>query len=239
MAGIVVFIRSMHALGDQLVAYPLLYQLHQQYPNHRVTVVAHDPVGSYYAQLPWVHQFVHATTAAQKYRSIPKDTQIFIALHHSSELYSLLGAFKRWGIANYTALAQRLQHHLGPYTTFTCILGPAETDELAQLQQLNLPNFRLLVSRPLADIADLCVNAKLIVANDCGPSHIAQNTGTPYVGLFNEPNPEWFWQRPNTRAVTPPLGTIDIQSVSIERVEAACCNALKNISTARATTMAA
>lgn len=321
MAGIVVFIRSMHALGDQLVGYPLLYQLHQQYPNHRVTVVAHDPVGNYYTQLPWVHQFVHATMAAQKYRSIAKDTEIIIALHHSSELYSLLGAikrvpvrlgfknkratdflwthrlpkdinqyiglanlqllgqlhpfdtgqaarhsmawlasqkntpvehtdvvfmvgggagaFKRWGIANYTALAQRLQHHLGPNTTFTCILGPAETSELAQLQQINTPHLRLMVSRPLAEIADLCLNAKLIVANDCGPSHIAQNTGTPYVGLFNEPNPEWFWQRPNTRAVTPPQGTIDIQSVSIECVEAACCNALKNISNESKTAMVA
>lgn len=304
MSDIVVFIRSMHALGDQLVAYPLLYQLHQLYPNSRVTVVAHDPVEAHYRHLPWVHRFVQANTAAEKYRNIPKGTRLLIALHHTSELYSLLGAlkripqrlgfknkratdflwththpkninqyiglanlqllgqlkpfdpaetargciqwlaqqkeaptahtdvvfivgggagaFKRWGITNYTTLANRLQQRLGPGTTFTFVLGPAEETELAELQRLNRPEFHLLVNRPLSALADVCLNAKLIVANDCGPSHIAQNSGTPYVGLFNEPNPEWFWQRGNTLAVTPPNGTIDIQSVSVEQVETSC-----------------
>ncbi len=132
------------------------------------------------------------------------------------------GAFKRWGVANYTALADRLIQHMGPQTTFTFVLGPAEEEELSQLQGLNRPEFKLLVSRPLSEIADLALHAKLIVANDCGPSHIAQNACVPYVGLFNEANPEWFWQRSNTRAVIPDGPVADIQLITVEQVERAC-----------------
>ena len=308
MPNIVVFIRSMAFFGDQLVTYPLLYQLNALYPDHRITVVAHDPVGQHYEHLPWVHHFVLATTKKARYQAIPPHTDMVIALHHSSEQYALIcaakriktrlgfsnkrlfdflwththkkdineyiglanlqllrtlqpfnpqdaargcmqwlarqkttpvqhsdvvfmagggaGAFKRWGIHNYTALADHLKNRLGPDTTFTFVLGPAEENERQQLQQLARPDFRTLVSRPLADIADLCLNARLIVANDCGPSHIAQNSGTPYVGLFNEPNPEWFWARPTTRAVTPATGTIDIQAISVPQVLQACLEAM-------------
>lgn len=304
MPGIVVFIRSMAFFGDQLVTYPLLHQLHKLYPGSQVTVVAHDPVGHHYSHLPWVHRFVQANNWREKYRAIPADTKIVIALHHSSEQYALLaaakriptrlgfknkrvsdfcwthtqkkdindyiglanlqllsklrsfdplsaarsciewiaaqknsrpartdvvfmvgggaGAFKRWGVPNYVALADRLAEHMGPGTTFTFVLGPAEKQELAELSSLARPEFKLLVSRPLAEIADLALHAKLIVANDCGPSHIAQNAGVPYVGLFNEANPEWFWRRGNTKAVTPEGAVSDIQQITVEQVEQAC-----------------
>lgn len=294
--------------GDQLVTYPLLYQLHKLYPHRPVTVVAHDPVAQHYEHLPWVHRFVQADSWQEKYQAMPADTGLVIALHHSSEQYALLaaakrvpnrlgfkakrvfdflwshthkkdineyiglanlrllntfhkfdpteaakgcmewlaaqpaqhkprsdvvfmvgggaGAFKRWGIPNYTALADRLKHRMGPGTMFTFVLGPAEPQELAELQALNRPEFRLLVNQPLAAIAELALHAKLIVANDCGPSHIAQNAGTPYVGLFNEDNPEWFWQRHNTRAVVPQDGSTDISQITLDQVEQACLAAM-------------
>lgn len=304
MSHIVVFIRSMAYFGDQLVTYPLLYQLHKLYPHHPVTVIAHDPVAQHYEHLPWVHRFVQANSFQEKYRAMPADTGMVIALHHSSEQYALLaaakrvpqrlgfkakrvfdfvwshthkkdineyiglanlrllntaknfdpakaargciewlasqltepkphsdvvfmvgggaGAFKRWGVPNYTALADRLIQRMGPHITFTFVLGPAEAEELAQLQAVNRPEFKLLVNQPLAAIAELALRARLIVSNDCGPSHIAQNAGTPYVGLFNEDNPEWFWHRHNTRAVVPDDGSAEIRRITIDQVEQAC-----------------
>lgn len=314
MNNTVVFIRSMHFFGDQLVTYPLLYQLRKSRPDDHVCVVAHDPVQSYYSGLPWVDSFVLASGFTAKYRSMPAHTNLVVALHHSSEQYSLLsavrgarirlgfdnrrafdflwthsckkdsgeyiglanlhllrtlydfspieaaqgcmawiasnktepvqtsdvvfmvgggaGAFKRWGLDNYMALADRLKLLLGSDTTFTFILGPAEAEETALLKQCARPDFRLLVSRPQAEIAHVSLNARLIVANDCGPSHIAQNAGGPYVGIFNEANPEWFWQRGNSRAVVPADGSSDIQAITVDQVYAACGEALSGSSPA-------
>jgi len=309
MAETVVFIRSMQFFGDQLVTYPLLYQLKKSRPSDRICVVAHDPVQSYYTHLPWVDRFVEAKGLKEKYRSMPPDTELVLALHHSSEQYSLLaaarrapmrlgfrnnrafdflwtrswkkdineyiglanlnllrilhdfnpreaardciewiasgktapvqtsdvvfmvgggaGAFKRWGVQNYTALADRLKTLLGPDTTFTFVLGPAETEETAMLRRYARPDFRLLVSCPLAEIAYASLNARLIVANDCGPSHIAQNACGPYVGLFNEHNPEWFWQREDSSLVCPTDGSTNIQAITVDEAYAACRNALQ------------
>ena len=97
-----------------------------------------------------------------------------------------------------------------------------ESEEHAHLMQLNLPNVHLMMSRPLAEIADLCLHARLVVANDCGPSHIAQGSCVPYVGVLCFPNPSWYWNRPYSRAVIPPDGSNDIQHISAARVLAAC-----------------
>ncbi|MBP6019243.1 MAG: glycosyltransferase family 9 protein [Burkholderiaceae bacterium] len=304
MSDSVVFLRSMQYFGDQLAAYPLLYQLKQCRPDHKIRVVAHDPVQAYYADLPWVDEFIQADRFIDKYRAITKKTNLVMALHHSSEKYGALallrwpalrlgfknqrvtdfvwnhswpkdmdeyiglanlnllrrtydfapevaargcmaaiaagaqaststadvvmmpgggaGQFKRWGVRNYVALADQLKTVLGQDASFCFILGPAEVEETAYLQSLARPDFQLLISQPIADIAYVALHSRLIVANDCGPSHLAQNTCRPYVGLFNEPNLEWFWSRDNSASVTPTNGTTDIQSISIAQVFSAC-----------------
>ncbi len=304
MSSTVVFIRSMRFFGGHLVAYPLLYQLKQSRPNDAICVVANDPVQAHYTHLPWVDRFVQANGFRTSYRSIPARAGLVMALHYTSERYSLLstarrarmrlgfrnkrafdflwthsrkkdyneylglanlnllrtvhdfdpidaargciqwiasgrtepvqtsdvvfmvgggaGAFKRWGVHNYMALADRLKGLMGRDTTFTFVLGPDEKQETALLQQHPRPDFRLLVSRPLAEIAQVSLKARLTVANDCGPSHIAQNACGPYVGLFNEPNPQWFWQRKNSASVTPTDGTDNIQAITVDQAYAAC-----------------
>ena len=133
-----------------------------------------------------------------------------------------LGAYKRWRLAHYLDLMGLIERDLGADTRFTFVLGPDESEEHAHLMQLNLPNVQLMMSRPLAEIADLCLHARLVVANDCGPSHIAQGACVPYVGVLCFPNPSWYWDRPYSRAVIPPDGSTDIQHIGAARVWAAC-----------------
>jgi ADP-heptose:LPS heptosyltransferase len=133
-----------------------------------------------------------------------------------------LGAYKRWRLAHYLDLVALLEKDMGADTQFTFVLGPDEREEHAHLQQLAKPNIRLMMSRPLSEIADVCLSTRLVVANDCGPSHIAQNACVPYVCVLAFPNPSWYWERPYCRAVTPSNGIADIQQISAARVLAAC-----------------
>ena len=137
------------------------------------------------------------------------------------------GAFKRWGIQNFVALADLLKARLGTGSRFTFVLGPAESAELAALQALGRPDFELASGRSIPQLTALMLGARLIVANDCGPSHIGQGVCVPYVGVFNEPNPEWFWNRPYSASVCPPPGCNDIQAVPPDEVAQACFSVLQ------------
>lgn len=133
------------------------------------------------------------------------------------------GHYKRWRVDNYLAVLQRMRERFGKHLTCAIVLGPDEKAEHARLQALNLPKVVLMMSRPLPDIARICMTARLVVANDCGPSHIAQGTCAPYVGVINEPNPQWFWARPDSRCVTPgPADVGNIHAITPEQVLRAC-----------------
>ncbi|MFM2090791.1 MAG: hypothetical protein RLZZ127_1280, partial [Planctomycetota bacterium] len=55
--------------------------------------------------------------------------------------------------------------------------------------------------------------ARVVVANDCGPGHLAQMSGAPMVTLFPNPRGDaawrepllrlWWWERPGAVAITP------------------------------------
>ncbi|MVW78650.1 glycosyltransferase family 9 protein [Bordetella sp. 02P26C-1] len=139
------------------------------------------------------------------------------------------GEFKRWGVANFLALADSLKSRLGGDARFSFVLGPAEAAEVGALQALRRPDFELIVGRSIPELASLMLNARLVVANDCGPSHIGQGVCVPYVGVFNEANPEWFWARPYSAAVYPENGVVDIQRVSPARVADACLRVLSSV----------
>ncbi len=132
------------------------------------------------------------------------------------------GHYKRWPIARYVDLADRLVTLLGPDTTFSFVLGPDEQNEYAWLLQLNRPEFRFAMTRPLPEIAHLVLGARLIVANDCGPSHLAQFACVPYVGVFHALNREWFWDRSYSADVLPRSGSTEIGDVAVQDVLDAC-----------------
>ena len=138
------------------------------------------------------------------------------------------GTYKRWRLDAFLALIAPLRQLLGPQTRFAVITGPDERREDERLRAMDLPGVQIERDLPMADIARLALHARLIVANDCGPSHLAQHTGCPYVGIFHEPNPEWFWQRRQSRAVIPSNGNGEIQDVTPEQVLQSCREVLQH-----------
>jgi len=132
------------------------------------------------------------------------------------------GDYKRWPIEHYVALADLLKSTLVPQASFCFVMGPDEAEQYRWLQSLKRSDFVYLMTRPLAEIAQAVMGAKLVVANDCGPSHLAQFAGVPYVGVFHESNREWFWARETSADVLPQDGTCEIKNVTPEQVRNAC-----------------
>jgi len=308
MSDIVVFVRSKSRYGDQIVAFPALYQVKKLWPDKRVRVVSRFEVEDFYTQLPWVDQFVRAEAFGDQVKALPPRASASLTLHHSSERFALInllrrpalrlgfrnrrlgdcvwthshikdtreyiglanlrllstvqehdpeaiarqcfveigrpcagtvqpadivlipgggsGQFKRWSVDHYIALADLLQARLGGNASFTFVLGPDEAAERQRLKHMNRPDFRLECSRSVAELVALMQHARLIVSNDRGPSHIAQGLCVPYVGVFNESNPEWFWARDYTRDVVPEAGESEINSIHPGRVLEACMTVL-------------
>jgi len=132
------------------------------------------------------------------------------------------GDYKRWPIEHYVALANLLKSTLAAQTRFCFVLGPDEAEQHRWLLSLERSDFVCLMTRPIAEIAKAVMSAKLVVANDCGPSHLAQFAGVPYVGLFHESNREWFWTRETSLDVLPQDGTNEIKNVTPKQVLKAC-----------------
>jgi len=266
MQEIIVYIRSRAKFGDQIVAFPALYQLKQWWPQATLRVVAQHEVSDYYRVLPWVDECLQARNLYEMLRVLPRRADMVVCLHHTSERYGLVsllrhskarlgfsngrlldfawthswqknineyiglanlylldtyrplqpqtavrrcfeqiaalappdspgadivlipgggdGDFKRWGLRNFVALADLLKARLGANTRFSFVLGPAETAEEAALRALDRPDFCLVSGRSIPELAALMLNARLVVANDCGPAHIGQGVCVPYVGVF-------------------------------------------------------
>lgn len=138
------------------------------------------------------------------------------------------GAFKRWSLSNYVRLADRLKPLLGGGARFLFVLGKQEAAERDALQAMQRPDFAMAYCRPIAQLSAIMLGARLVVANDCGPSHIAQGAGVPYVGIFNEPNPEWFWHRRGSAFVVPRQPQSGINAITPGEVLTACLNVLEH-----------
>jgi len=128
------------------------------------------------------------------------------------------GEFKKWGVARFYELACTLYARY-PGLVFDFVLGPSETEERQFLEgRLGqaLP-FRIHENLGLADNAALMASSALVIANDCGPSHFAQCLQRPFIGLYCEDNPEWFFPHAQSSAILPEDGG-DIKSITVERV---------------------
>jgi len=296
MQEVVVYIRSMVFLGTQIVAFPVLFQIKQFWPNCRLRVVGQDDLAKHYESLPWVDEYIRANRLKQNFQALGNKPDLVLTLHFASEQFSLVslikgvkarvgfrngrltdlfwthsykknyseymgvanlkllaayrpydvkesaracvqaiaaqrtqtpcaadvifmpgggaGEYKRWPVARYVELADLLRVRLGHDTQFCFVLGPDEQREYDWLVSLRRDDFHLLSNRPMSEVAWISAQAKLIVANDCGPSHYAQFACVPYVGVFHETNLEWFWQRDDTSYVVPKTPSKDIKSIS-------------------------
>lgn len=144
------------------------------------------------------------------------------------------GPFKRWRLAHYLRLADRLKSLLGADIRYTFVLGQQETRERAELDALRRTDIQVAYCRPLSELSAIMLRARLVVANDCGPSHVAQATGVPYVGIFNQSNPEWFWRRRGAADVVPREPRDGIDSITPDDVLRACVDVLSSAPAARA-----
>lgn len=131
------------------------------------------------------------------------------------------GEHKKWGIQHFFDLGLALQQ-IYPSLQFHFILGgneKAEKDFLLQ-QPSNLLNFDIQENLDLNKLTQLIENSHLTVANDCGPSHISQCLSKPFIGLYQEPNPEWFHEHAHSISLSP--DNQDIRSIKVETVLESC-----------------
>lgn len=137
------------------------------------------------------------------------------------------GSFKRWGLKNFLALSEALILR-DPQAGFIFILGPKERRYIELIQASSLgARSRLVINQSLSCCTRAILKAKVTVANDCGPSHLAQLLGGPYVGLFSdfdgrvkERITEWFYPRPRAIALSS-APYASIQNLAVSRVLAA------------------
>lgn len=134
------------------------------------------------------------------------------------------GEHKKWSIENYWELIT-LMHEHNPSLHFRFILGTDETKEIAFLeaQKKTFP-FSVHKNLKLKKLIAFVENSALTIANDCGPSHISQCLVKPFVGLYSEPNPEWFLSHPLSRSLSP--SDKDLKSLSVNEVLAASLDLL-------------
>ena len=82
-------------------------------------------------------------------------------------------------------LFSRENHKIG------IIVGYAEKDSFPNLSTLQ--NVKVYSEISLRKIAALCKNARMVIANDCGPMHIAAASGANLIAIFGPTNPRcWF-----------------------------------------------
>jgi ADP-heptose:LPS heptosyltransferase len=157
------------------------------------------------------------------------DTNATIQLPEDKSLVCLMpaggeGEHKRWGIDNFCRLAT-LMLKAKPNAYFYFVIGPAEKDYIGIIEQsLPLGSYHILAGGSLADIVRISKGALLTVANDCGPSHLAQMSGSNYIGVWGwgmqhaqQRIINWTAVRPNSLHVVAPLGE-DIKTVKPSEV---------------------
>ncbi len=112
------------------------------------------------------------------------------------------GAFdwKHWEITNYLKLADRLQKNYTEYSiAFT--IGEMEEHYLATIKAWP-QNYTIFINEKLDKLFSLVRSADLVIANDCGPSHIAQISEVPNIILYSSETKdgykvaqEWFREK--------------------------------------------
>lgn len=104
------------------------------------------------------------------------------------------GEFKRWGIENFLALCKQYLI-MQPDTCFFFILGHKEEEYINSIRK-DLPekNLKMLFKVGVQDMVKAILSSDVVVANDCGPSHLAQMCKSNYISIWG-----WGKQSPYTR----------------------------------------
>ena len=131
---------------------------------------------------------------------------------------------KQWGAARHAEVAGRLAE-LHPDLAWYAVLGPREMQQGCADAFRDTPvRIDVVANAPIDDLAKIFIDAKIVIANDCGPAHLAQMAGTPTVQPFDNSDglngvviPTWFDLRPGAICLTPsakaPIDTIPVDAV--------------------------
>jgi ADP-heptose:LPS heptosyltransferase len=131
---------------------------------------------------------------------------------------------KQWGAARYAEVASRLAD-LHPDLAWYAVIGPREVEQgCGDAFRDSSAQIDVVANAPIDDLARIFLDAKIVIANDCGPAHLAQMAGTPTVQPFDNSDGlnevairSWFDRRPGAICLTPrataPIDTIPIDAV--------------------------
>jgi lipopolysaccharide heptosyltransferase II len=96
--------------------------------------------------------------------------------------------YKRWALANYSELADRLVEQLGASVLFTW--GPGERPMVDEVRgQMQRGSLVAPETRSLKQLAEILRRCTVYVGSDTGPMHIASLVGTPVVGIYGPTDP--------------------------------------------------
>ncbi len=101
---------------------------------------------------------------------------------------SRFGAFKRWPAAAFADLADRLAARLKAPVILTA--GPGERADADDVRARMRHAATIAEPKGLRALADLLEGARLFVASDTGPAHIAAALGVPTLTLFGPKDPD-------------------------------------------------
>lgn len=100
------------------------------------------------------------------------------------------GEHKRWGIQNFMDLSKLIKNKY-PNAHFHYVVGSQEETDMKFLEaNFDKPNFTVYMNAKIPHILQVIENCKITIANDCGPSHLAQMCGGNYIGV-------WGWGNQN------------------------------------------
>lgn len=97
-------------------------------------------------------------------------------------------AYKRWGVDRFLGLCDALAVSR-PELKPVFVLGPAEADLRGPITawSASAPSpAEIVASPPLEELAARALGAAAAVGNDCGPGHVAQMCGVPFVCVMSD-----------------------------------------------------
>jgi ADP-heptose:LPS heptosyltransferase len=138
------------------------------------------------------------------------------------------GEYKRWGIGNFIALYKTLEAD-GSADFVYFVLGSDEKEYVPEIESALPPDkYAILMNGSLADIVALVEAVTCTVANDCGPSHVAQLLRVNYVALFGwkyespvKTMQEWFLCNAGSIALLADERERDIKTIPLAKVKGA------------------
>jgi len=97
--------------------------------------------------------------------------------------------FRNWEVANFVAIARRLESEHGARVVVTGGPSPLEAAYGRRIAGSSAGD-NLAGRTTLGQVAALLAAADLVICPDSGPAHVATALGTPVIGLYATSNPE-------------------------------------------------